>query len=97
MCNVASFRKVSAKKVVQYWVKKVIGEGVNEHGELEVPGLVPRTNSIVLERRFLSIELDDREDDHVHEMTQEVQNETQAFVNVFSIISLKKSYQIHYW
>ena len=88
--NVAVAGEVSTQEVVEHWVEEVVGEGIDKHGHQEDPGLVPGAQPVVLIRRLFCIELYDRQDDHIHQMPNDVHYEAQALVDVLSVVSLQE-------
>lgn len=82
--------EVYAQEVVQHWVEEVVGERVDKHGHQEDPGLVPGAHSVVLLRGQFCIELYDRQDDHVHQMANDVHDEAKTLEDVLSVVSLQE-------
>ena len=88
--NVAIAGEVSTQEVVEHRVEEVVGEGVDKHGHQEDPGLVPGAQSVVLIRGLFCIELYDRQDDHIHQMPNDVHYEAKALVYILSVVSLQE-------
>ena len=82
--------EVPTQEVVENWVEEVVGKRVDKHGHQEDRGLAPGAQPVVLIRRLLCIELYDRQDDHIHQMPNDVHYEAQALVDVLSVVSLQE-------
>jgi hypothetical protein len=83
---------IAPEKFVQCWIEKVISERIQEHGHQKDETLTWQAIIFVSARRML----DYRDNNHVELMPNKVENETQSFVDVFRIFSLKKANKIYY-